>query len=213
VTIDPTVYVGAVTRVVENRERDGRPARAVIATRSYDTDIADLWDALTNAERIPRWFMPISGELRLGGRYQLHGNAGGTITECEPPKHLAVTWEFGEAVTWVTVTLSRMPKGGTRLQLEHVAHIDPHWGQYGPGAVGVGWDLGIYGLARHIETGEAVATGEGLAFLGSPVGKAFVNQSSADWGRADIAGGEDPAVATASAERTRAAYTGGGDPG
>ena len=55
--IDPVAYVGAVVREVAVREQDGKPARAVIATRSYDTDIADLWDALTNAERIPRWFM------------------------------------------------------------------------------------------------------------------------------------------------------------
>src|SRR5882724_8555264 len=29
------------------------------------------WDAMTNAERIPRWFLPISADLRLSGRYQL----------------------------------------------------------------------------------------------------------------------------------------------
>ena len=58
----------------------------VVASRSYDTDIDDLWEAITNAERIPRWFLPITGELRLGGRYQLQGNAGGTITACEPPR-------------------------------------------------------------------------------------------------------------------------------
>ncbi len=55
--IDPVAYVGAVIREVTVRERDGKPARAVIATRSYDTDITDLWDALTNPERIPRWFL------------------------------------------------------------------------------------------------------------------------------------------------------------
>ena len=31
---------------------------------------------------------PISGDLRLGGRYQLQGNAGGEILVCEPPQHL-----------------------------------------------------------------------------------------------------------------------------
>ena len=47
-----------------------------------------LWDACTNAERIPRWFLPVSGDLRLGGRYQLEGNAGGTIERCDPPRSL-----------------------------------------------------------------------------------------------------------------------------
>lgn len=40
-----------------------------------------MWDACTDPERIPRWFLPISGDLRLNGRYQLEGNAGGAITE------------------------------------------------------------------------------------------------------------------------------------
>ena len=116
--IDPVAYVGAVVREVANREHLGRPARAVIATRSYDTDIDDLWDALTSAERIPRWFLPVSGDLRLGGRYQFEGNAGGEITRCEPPRLLSVTWEFGGGTTWLTVTLSEEGVGVTRLELE-----------------------------------------------------------------------------------------------
>ena len=49
--------------------------------------------------------MPVSGDLRLGGRFQLQGNAGGGITRCAPPRHLAVTWEFGGQVSWVDVRL------------------------------------------------------------------------------------------------------------
>ena len=77
--LDIQRHVGAVTRGVESRTHEGRPAKVVIAARTYDTTVEDLWDALTTKERIPRWFLPISGELRLGGRYQLQGNAGGTI--------------------------------------------------------------------------------------------------------------------------------------
>src|SRR5215469_9209234 len=122
--IDPAAYVGAVIREVKSREHLGRPARVVIATRRYDTEIDDLWDAVTNPERIPRWFLPISGDLKLGGRYQLEGNAGGEITHCEPPRLLSVTWEFGGGTTWLTVTLADDPAGGTRLELEHIAHVE-----------------------------------------------------------------------------------------
>lgn len=80
---DAVRHAGAVVRSVEDREHEGKPARVVLASRRYATDIEDAWDALTNAERIPRWFLPISGDLRLGGRYQLEGNAEGSITECE----------------------------------------------------------------------------------------------------------------------------------
>ena len=151
--IDPVAYVGAVVREVAVRDHDGKPARAVIATRSYDTDIADLWDALTNPERIPRWFLPISGDLKLGGRYQFEGQAGGQITACEPPRQLAVTWEFAGTVSWVTVTLADDGSSGTRLELEHLSVIeDDFWDRYGPGAVGVGWDLALMGLALYFAT-------------------------------------------------------------
>ena len=73
--IDVTQHVGAITREVSARDHDGKPARTVIVSRNYDTTPADLWEAVTTADRIPRWLMPISGDLRLGGRYQLHGNA------------------------------------------------------------------------------------------------------------------------------------------
>src|SRR3569833_498185 len=147
--IDVPGYLGAVVRRVEDREHQGTPVRVVVATRLYDTDIDDLWDALTRPERIPRWFLPVTGELKLGGKYQLQGNAGGTIVECAPPRRLGVTWEFGGQVSWVNVRLAQAGEGRTELTLEHLAPIDPHWETYGPGAVGVGWDLTLIGLALH----------------------------------------------------------------
>jgi uncharacterized protein YndB with AHSA1/START domain len=211
VAIDFARYVGAVTREVQDREIEGKLARVVVATRTYDTTIEDVWDALTNAERLPRWFVPITGDLKLGGRYQLQGNAVGTITTCEPPRHLAVTWEFGGGVSWVAVRLSPDPKGGTRLELEHAAHVEEHWKKYGPGAVGIGWDLGLLGLARHLETGEAV-TLEGGAWAESEDGKDFMRRSGEDWCRADIASGAEPRAAKAAAAQTIAFYTGATPP-
>src|SRR5215831_2232401 len=75
--IDVANQIGAVTREVRSRQHNGRPARVVVASRTYNTTIEDVWDAITNAERIPRWFLPVSGDLRLGGRYQLEGWWGG----------------------------------------------------------------------------------------------------------------------------------------
>src|SRR5215510_2836460 len=131
--IDVIRTIGAVTREVASREHEGRPARVVVATRTYDTSMEDAWDAISNPERIPRWFLPVSGDLKLGGRYQLQGNAGGEITGCEPPRHLAVTWEFAGEVSWVRVELSEDGEG-THLELEHLAHVDDaRWAQFGPG--------------------------------------------------------------------------------
>jgi uncharacterized protein YndB with AHSA1/START domain len=210
--LDITSHLGNVAREVTSRERDGRPARAVVARRTYDTDIDDLWDALTSAERIPRWFMPITGDLKVGGRYQLEGNAGGEITACEPPTHLALTWEFGGEVTWVEVHLSEKD-GGTLLELEHVAHVDERWGEFGPGAVGIGWESGLVGLGEHLSSGASVEPAEAMAWLGSDQGKAFVRSCSDGWRDAAIADGDEPGAAQAAAARTTAAYTGEPDPG
>jgi uncharacterized protein YndB with AHSA1/START domain len=198
--------IGAVTRAVENRTYEGR---VVVASRTYDTTVEDLWDALTSKERIPRWFLPVSGDLRLGGRYQLEGNAGGTITRCEPPRVVGVTWEYGGQLSWVEVRLEPAGAEKTHLELEHIAHVpDELWDQFGPGAVGVGWDMALAGLATHIETGEANDPKAAMAWLGSDDGKQFVHRSSDDWRRASVAAGTDEAAASAAAARTTAAYTG-----
>jgi uncharacterized protein YndB with AHSA1/START domain len=208
VQIDVPAIIGATSRKVEGREVDGQPARAVIATRGYATTVEDLWDALTNPTRIPRWFMPISGELKLGGRYQLEGNAGGTITTCEPRRRLAVTWEFGGGMSWVRVSLE--PDGdGARLTLEHLAPLDPaFWDEFGPGAVGVGWDGALLGLLRHI-AGEALADrAAALAWQTSDKGKAFNRAASEAWRGASVVFGTPADAAAAAAMRTSAFYTG-----
>ena len=77
-----------------------------------------------------------------GRSLRIAGQRRGKITRCEPPGILEVTWEFGGQVSWVHVRLAELSDGGTRLQLEHIAHVpDDFWSQYGPGAVGVGSDL------------------------------------------------------------------------
>jgi uncharacterized protein YndB with AHSA1/START domain len=207
--LDVLRYIGAVTREVHTRDHNGRPARVVVAASSYDTTIADLWDAITNPERIPRWFLPVSGDLRLGGHFQLQGNASGKIISCEPPKILALTWEFGGQVSWVHVRLTELSDGGTRLQLEHIAHVpDDFWSQYGPGAVGVGWDLSLRALGTYLTTGGAIDPNEAATWLTSEEGKEFVRRSSDEWGRASINAGTDEALAGEAAARTTAFYQG-----
>ena len=84
---DVESHLGAVDRSVSSPMRAGQPARAVTLSRTYATTVEDLWDAVTNGERIPRWFLPVTGELEPGGRYQLAGNAGGVITACKRPSY------------------------------------------------------------------------------------------------------------------------------
>ncbi len=204
---DLAAHIATMTRVVRDIEKDGKPARALVASRVYETDAADLWNALTDKERIERWFLPISGDLKLHGRYQFEGNAGGTITRCEPEERLEATWEFAGGVSWITVRLETVI-GGTRLELEHVAQIDPSWGDVGSGAVGIGWDMAFMGLARYLQSGESAARSAVAEWMASPEAKDFYRLTSVAWGRADVESGVPEERAMASAEHIRAMYAG-----
>ncbi|QCB94951.1 SRPBCC family protein [Cellulomonas shaoxiangyii] len=212
-TIDALEQVGLVTRVVRTGERDGRPTKIAEARRVYRAEVDDVWDAVTSPERLPRWFMPVSGDLRVGGRYQLEGNAGGTVEACDRPDRLAVTWEYGGDVGWVEVHLAPA-EGGTELRLLHEAHVDPaFWEQFGPGAVGVGWDLALWGLVLHLATGEAVDPAAAEAWTVGPEGQAVVTSAATGWAAAAVGDGEDPDAAQRAGARTIAFYTGQEAPG
>jgi uncharacterized protein YndB with AHSA1/START domain len=208
-TFDPITAAALVDREVRTGERDGVTTRVVVARRTYPAPRTELWDAVTNPARLPRWFLPISGDLRVGGSYQLEGNAGGTVEACDAPERLAVTWEFGGQVSWLTVTL--VPLGaGTTLEVAHEAPVDPgFWEQYGPGATGVGWDLGLLGLDRHLHAGAEVAIDPavGAAWPTTPEGIVYVRQSAGAWVAAAVTDGDDPAAAEAAGERTVDFYT------
>ena len=205
--IDIGSILGPVSRTVRNFEKDGKPCSTVMLTRLYDTHVEDLWDALTNSSRIRRWFLPIEGNLQLGGKYQLKGNAGGTITACTPPAHFAATWEFGGGVSWIEVRVAA-ESGKARLTLEHTAVLEAHWNQFGPGAVGIGWDLAVMALSRYLAAGAAMDHTASEAWMGSANGKDFMSRSGELWCAAHIASGVDPALAKERSDRTIAFYRG-----
>ena len=206
--IDIARQIGAVTRSVTARQHEGRQARVIVVEQTYPTSAGDLWEAVTTAERLPRWFMPITGDLRIGGRFQLEGNAGGEILVCKRPRLLKVTWEFGGKISWVDVHIKKVTTESARLTLEHLLFEDEHWDLYGPGGPGVGWDMGLMGLLWHLETGQSTTPADGMAWLMSEDGKTFSRRSSDAWRVAAIASGTDPEAANAAAERTTSAYTG-----
>jgi uncharacterized protein YndB with AHSA1/START domain len=62
----------------------------------YDTGIDDLWSAVTDPERLARWWGRVDGDLRPGGAVRLFVESAGLqstgrIEECEPPRRLRVT--------------------------------------------------------------------------------------------------------------------------
>jgi uncharacterized protein YndB with AHSA1/START domain len=210
--IDVQHQLNAVRRTVGRTTFEARAARVVSVSQTYDTDAADLWDACTNLDRIPRWFLPITGDLQVGGRFQLEGNASGEVLTCEPPRSFTTTWESMGATSWVEVTIAAAGENRATFTLDHIMHADDDdefWLQFGPGAVGVGWDSGLLGLAGYLSGGDGITPEEGAAWAASAEGRAFMAGASELWYQAALAAGEDPAQARAAADRTTEAYTAG----
>ncbi len=203
--------LGTTFRELVSGERDGSETYTVRASRSYPTSPADLWSALTDKERLQYWFAKVSGDFKQGGRFSIAGNADGEIVACEPPKQLALTWEFGGNTSWVNVTIQQSDEGAL-LTLEHEHPTDPksqaHWDQYGPGATGVGWELAMLGLAMHLSGEKTSIIEAGEAWAGSATGKATLRGWAEAWGKAHAEAGTDAQIARESAERTAAFYTG-----
>jgi uncharacterized protein YndB with AHSA1/START domain len=207
--IDVKHQINEVRREVGSKVLEAGEARVITVSQTYRGSLDDVWDACTNPERIPRWFLPVSGDLRVGGRYQLEGNASGTIERCDPPNSFAATWEFGGQSSWIEVRLAEQHDGRIRLELEHVAHVaDELWAQFGPGAVGIGWDLALVGLARHMSGDEPMDPQQSAAWMGSDDGRQFITLSSEQWCQASITAGTPVTEAQTAAERTVAFYTG-----
>jgi uncharacterized protein YndB with AHSA1/START domain len=197
----------ATTRATGTAQTPAGEGRTVCLSRTYPADIDDVWDALTSAERIPRWFLPITGDLKLGGHYQLEGNAGGEILACEPPHLLRVSWVMGgpDAFSEVEVRLSTVDEG-TRFELTHTATVPPQmWDQYGPGALGVGWEGGLLGLGLHL-AGDEASVKDKAAFPVSEQGRAFNTAASQAWGEAYRASGADEQTVQAAVAATTAFY-------
>jgi len=204
--VDVNHQINAVRRTVGSRIMEPGEARVVTVSQSYPTDAHDLWDACTDIKRIPRWFLPISGDLTVGGRYQLNDNASGTILSCDPPREFTATWEYGGNVSWIEVEVVAEGQERSRFELAHIAHVDDNWQGFGPGAVGIGWDLSLVGLGIHLTTGESLGKEFEKEWTASEEGRSFIRLSGDAWADANGAGGEDPDVARAAATRATAAY-------
>jgi uncharacterized protein YndB with AHSA1/START domain len=82
------------TRILGSlRSADG--AGVVRIEDRYDTDIDDLWSAITDPDRLARWFGEVDGELSQRGEFRVHiadaGDRTGQVEACEPPQRLVVT--------------------------------------------------------------------------------------------------------------------------
>jgi uncharacterized protein YndB with AHSA1/START domain len=202
--------VAAAARSVSRRATDGGEQVAVAVSRTYPASVEDVWHALTDPDRLRRWFAPVSGDLRPGGQFQVEGNAGGDIRRCEPPSRLTVTW--GGEVSVVDVRLTAYGDGdggggGTTLTLEHTVPIEIAGSGAGALYVGPGWDVTVLGLAGFL-AGDVVD--DPAVWEESLEVQRFNERSIAAW--AEVLAAGDTATAeevAAAAEVARAQFTPG----
>jgi uncharacterized protein YndB with AHSA1/START domain len=174
-TIDIAKEIGATSRHVARHHTQDGEVVAVTMQRLYAADGTDVWQAITDPDRVRRWFLPLTGDLREGGNFQLEGHAGGDILRCEPPRHLVVT--FGGESSIVDMTLSADGEQ-TLLRLTHSVPLELAGGVAGALYVGPGWDGALLGIALHL-AGEVTAAP--VAAANSPELQNFNVSSINEW--------------------------------
>jgi uncharacterized protein YndB with AHSA1/START domain len=129
------------------RTEDGKGA--VRMEDLYDTDIDDLWSALTDPRRLARWIGDVGGDLRLGGQFHARFTSTwegpGRVDACRAPHHLAVTMSPGMPdQTVIEATLSS-EQGKTRLVIEERGLPFGELAGYG-----AGWQAHVEDLTAHL---------------------------------------------------------------
>jgi uncharacterized protein YndB with AHSA1/START domain len=195
--------IGATHRGVRRQLSDGTEEVVVVLRRSYDAEVADVWAAVSDPARLQRWFLPVTGELRPGGTYQLEGNVGGEIRTCEPPHHLVITWGMASSV--VDVRLSADGAGRTVVAIEHSVPLEIAGSGAGALYVGPGWDISVRALGRYLQ---GDVDEDPTAWEGTAEGQRFSAGAIEAWvaaiGAGDTATADEIAVA---AEVARAQFT------
>jgi uncharacterized protein YndB with AHSA1/START domain len=146
------------------RTADGRGV--VRMEDRFDTDVEDLWAALTSPERLARWIGEVEGDLRLRGAFRARffssGWEGtGRVEACEPPRRLLVSTrgtdepEDHDIEAWLT------PDGGqTLLVIEERGMPLNQLAAYGAGV-----QIHVEDLAAHIAGRERSDTTDRWAAL------------------------------------------------
>jgi uncharacterized protein YndB with AHSA1/START domain len=137
------------TRIVGSLRHTGNGKGVVRMEDRYDTDIDDLWSALTDPARLARWIAQVDGDLRLGGRIQARFTSSwtgpGRIDVCEAPHHLTVTLSPGASDETVIEAVLVAEQDRTHLVIEErglpVAELADH---------GAGWQAHVEDLTSHL---------------------------------------------------------------
>jgi uncharacterized protein YndB with AHSA1/START domain len=116
----------------------------------YDTDIDDLWLAITEPSRLARWIAEVEGDLRLGGEFHASFTSGwegpGRVEVCDAPRRLRLLMAPGQGEDETVIEAVLVAEGNkTRLVVEERGI--PLGEIAGNGA---GWQAHVEDLAAHL---------------------------------------------------------------
>lgn len=156
--------INAAHREISDGPAGAGEGRSLVLRRNYDAPVDEVWNACTDPARIRRWLAPVTGDLRVGGSFEVADHTRGRVLHCERPRLLRASWEYGQgAVTEVALRLTEDPSGGTLLELRHTSPTDVAdellrtRGPAGAVANGAGWDLSLLGLGQYLRGRDADA--------------------------------------------------------
>jgi uncharacterized protein YndB with AHSA1/START domain len=126
----------------------------------FDTDIDDLWSALTDPSRLARWLGEVEGDLRLGGEFRARYFDGwegtGRVEACEPPRRLLVVTKHHRQTNEMTVEAVLTADGDQTILVWEERGMPPNLlAEYGAGIQVHVEDLAAYIAGREGGDGEA----------------------------------------------------------
>lgn len=112
---------------MDDRASADEPPSPIDLTVETRAPVADVWSTLTEPRRVAEWLTDASPLGRIGDSYRLDFGDGsvidGVITELEPGRHFAYTWQWTGAEvheeTHVAWSVESLEDGGTEIRMVH----------------------------------------------------------------------------------------------
>ncbi|RYP83907.1 SRPBCC family protein [Nocardioides guangzhouensis] len=91
--------------------------------QTWDTDAADLWEAVTDPGRLARWFAPVEGDPVVGGEVVVHFDDGDVpglrVLACDAGRSFTVAWPMAQGGSEVDVEVRADGPARSTLVLTH----------------------------------------------------------------------------------------------
>jgi uncharacterized protein YndB with AHSA1/START domain len=144
-----TINARAGTRILGSL--DSADGKGIVRMEDrYDTDIDDLWSALTEPRRLARWIAEVRGDLRLGGEFRARFTSGwegtGRVEACEPPRRLLVLTRAADEPEEEVLEATLTPDGDQTVLVVEARGLPIEY----LAAHGAGWQVHLEDLAAHL---------------------------------------------------------------